>query len=304
MKMIVSVFWALVVAGAVGVAGAEPAAGVAAAGLPIKDCWVFTMANLASPPSFQKSVALVQRAHRAGYTGIFLADSKVEKFQLQDKSYARNWRKFRQACTDEGMQLIVPVCPMGYAAEFLAGDPNLAEGMPVRDAEFVVRRTANCCLATRHRNWSTARWREWKGDVPAGWTVDKPGSVSFRDDQVTLQRQAHAPPGARPEQVATGAAQPADRGQALALLPPLGDGQDRGLHVARLPRHGLSAGAGSGPGAELAAAAHPGNHGLDPLGRHLLQPGQQRGDDLLRHVGPQGRARSGGATCGSSRPGW
>ena len=37
------------------------------------------------------------------------------------------------------MQLIVGVCPMGYAAEFLAADPNLAEGMPVRDAAFVVK---------------------------------------------------------------------------------------------------------------------------------------------------------------------
>ncbi|MGA2620374.1 MAG: hypothetical protein ABSF26_22365 [Thermoguttaceae bacterium] len=183
MKMILSMFSALVLAGAVGMAAEEPAAGAATAGVQLKDYWVFAMTNLASPPLLEKILALMQRAHRAGYTGIFLCDSKVEKFQLQDKSYARKWRQFRQACTDEGMQLVVPVCSMGYNAEFLAGDPNLAEGMPVRGAEFVVRdgKLLPSDTTTKLVNGSLA---QWKGDVPRGWTVDKPGVVSFRDEQV------------------------------------------------------------------------------------------------------------------------
>ena len=38
----------------------------------------------------KRRIDLMKRARRAGYNGIFVADSKFDKFQLQDKSYARN----------------------------------------------------------------------------------------------------------------------------------------------------------------------------------------------------------------------
>ncbi len=125
-----------------------------------------------------------------------MADSKFDKFQLQDKSYARNVRRLRQACTEHEMELIVPVCPVGYAAEFLAADPNLAEGMPVRKALFVVRDgklTPRDDLA-RLVNGSL---EQWKRGSPVGWTVDQPGSVSCKDDEVTYDgkptlRQDHS----------------------------------------------------------------------------------------------------------------
>ena len=90
------------------------------------------MTNLASEDALQKTLALIERAQRAGYNGILLTDSKFAKPQLQPKHYARNVRLLREACSRLGMTLAVGVCPMGYAAELLAADPNLAEGMPVR----------------------------------------------------------------------------------------------------------------------------------------------------------------------------
>ena len=162
----------------------------------LKYRWVFTMTNLAREEALQKTLDLMQRARRAGYNGIFVADSKFDKFQLQDKSYARNVRRLRQACTEHEMELIVPVCPVGYAAEFLAADPNLAEGMPVRKALFVVRDgklTPRDDLA-RLVNGSL---EQWKRGSPVGWTVDQPGSVSCKDDEVTYDgkptlRQDHS----------------------------------------------------------------------------------------------------------------
>ena len=81
------------------------------------------------------------------------------------------------------MALIVPVCPMGYAAEFLAADPNLAEGMPVRNALFVVEdgKLAPRDDVARLVNGSL---EQWKRGSPLGWTVDQPGTVSVKDDEV------------------------------------------------------------------------------------------------------------------------
>jgi hypothetical protein len=70
----------------------------------------------------------------------------------------------------------------------MAVDPNMAEGMPVRKTPFVVRsgRLEPLLDSAPLVNGSLA---EWKRGSPAGWTADKPGLVSFRDDQVTCQGQ-------------------------------------------------------------------------------------------------------------------
>ena len=196
MKRIVLMFSALLASVSVSPADDSGPAKAARPGVQIQDCWVFTMANLLSEDSLQKTIDLVKRAKRAGYNGLLLSDSKMAKFQLQDKSYARNCRKLRQVSTDNAMKLIVCVCPMGYAAEFMAVDPNLAEGMPVRKAPFVVRsgRLEPLLDSPPLAGGSLA---EWKRGSPAGWTADKPGLVSFRDDQVTCEgrptlRQEHS----------------------------------------------------------------------------------------------------------------
>ena len=151
--------------------------------LQIKYRWVFTMTNLAREEALQKTLDLMKRARRAGYNGILVADSKFDKFQLQEKSYDRNVRRLRQACSQQQMALIVSVCPMGYAAEFLAADPNLAEGMPVRNALFVVQdgKLAPRDDVARLVNGSL---EQWKRGSPLGWTVDEPGTVSVKDDAV------------------------------------------------------------------------------------------------------------------------
>jgi hypothetical protein len=164
--------------------------------LEIKYRWVFTMTNLAREEALQKTIDLMNRAKRAGYNGIFVADSKFAKFQLQEKFYAGNVRRLRQACSEQQMQLIVDVCPMGYAAEFLAADPNLAEGMPVRNATFVVQdgKLLPRDDVARLLNGSL---EQWSRGSPTGWTVDQPGAVSCKDDEVTYDgkptlRQDHS----------------------------------------------------------------------------------------------------------------
>lgn len=166
------------------------------AGVSMERRWVFTMTNLASDEALAKTTELMRRAKRAGYNGIVVSDSKFAKHQLQPKSYDQNVRRFRKACRDEGMDLVAAVFPIGYAAELLAADPNLAEGMPVRNAPFVVR--GGKLLPADETQLVNGTFENWKGDVPRGWSVDKPGLVSFRDEQVRYQgrptlRQEHAP---------------------------------------------------------------------------------------------------------------
>ena len=100
--------------------------------------WMYLMTNLINPKSFDDAVALVKRSAKAGYTGIAIYDSKFAKFKFYPDHPAK-LAEFRKACDEAKMDFIVGVTPMGYSDELLANDPNLAEGMPVRNAVFVVK---------------------------------------------------------------------------------------------------------------------------------------------------------------------
>ena len=159
--------------------------------------WVHVMTNLAQDDVADKLIALMRRAKAAGYNGFVVSDVKFSKFQIAPPATIKNLRRFRQTTRAEGMDFIAAVAPFGYADMFLSNDPNLAEGMPVREAEFVVRdgKLAPFDDTTRLVNGGL---EEWKGGVPIGWTVDEPGRCSFRDEpahegKVCLRQQEAAP---------------------------------------------------------------------------------------------------------------
>ncbi|MFB3894565.1 MAG: hypothetical protein ACE15C_21395 [Phycisphaerae bacterium] len=146
--------------------------------------WVFTFANFAREDVAQKTTDLMKQARKIGYNGILVADSKFDKLQLQPPTYADALKKFRAACAEQKMKLIVAVTPFGYADTFLTHDPNLAEGMPVRKATFIVKdgKLVPFDDTTKIVNGSFEQWA--KENLPAGWEVDEPGKVSFADDSV------------------------------------------------------------------------------------------------------------------------
>ena len=148
----------------------------------LKPCrkWVYVMANFGVNERTDAAIALLRRAKKAGYNGMVVSDVKFEKFQLATPDLKANVKRFRQACTEEGMELIACVAPFGYADYLLSNDPNLAEGMPVRNASFIVKggKLVPFDDTTKLVNGNL---EDWKSDVPTGWDVEKPGTVSFRD---------------------------------------------------------------------------------------------------------------------------
>ena len=77
--------------------------------------------------------------------------------------------------------------------------PITPEGMPVREATFVVKegRLVPFDDTTKLTNGSLD---EWGKHGPAGWSVDEPGKISFRDEAVKHEGAASL----RQEEVAAG----------------------------------------------------------------------------------------------------
>jgi hypothetical protein len=103
------------------------------------DRWVYSMHNLQVEKSTDEVVQLVDRAAKAGYTGVVLADYKLNILDRVPEGYFRNVARVKKAADAANIELIPLVFPIGYSKGILVHDPNLAAGLPVKDAPFVTK---------------------------------------------------------------------------------------------------------------------------------------------------------------------
>jgi hypothetical protein len=98
--------------------------------------FVYATTKLADAAEIENLVSLMRRAAAARYDGIVLAESGREGERATDEMAAA---RIRRVADGLGLEIIPAVFPIGDSRRLLAHDPNLAEGLPVRDALFVVR---------------------------------------------------------------------------------------------------------------------------------------------------------------------
>ena len=106
-----------------------------------RELWIYCPTNLLVDKNLDKLDTLWKRAHTAGYTHVLLADSKLSRMDLLGSNaghYTANVDRVKKIAADDGMTLIPAVFSIGYSNDLLGHDPNLAEGLPVKDTPFVV----------------------------------------------------------------------------------------------------------------------------------------------------------------------
>lgn len=101
--------------------------------------WIYLSTNLQVDQNVKEAVALFQRGHSAGYTHVMLADSKFSRLHDVPERYFKNCEQVKEAAKKNGLQIVPALFGMGYSNDLLNRNPNLAEGLPVKDALFVVK---------------------------------------------------------------------------------------------------------------------------------------------------------------------
>src|SRR5215470_15993467 len=101
--------------------------------------WLYLQQNLQVAENLPKIEAILRRAAKAGYNGVVLADYKLNILDRVPAHYFRNAERVKKAARAAGIEIIPAVFPVGYSSGILAHDPNLAEGLPVKEAPFVVK---------------------------------------------------------------------------------------------------------------------------------------------------------------------
>lgn len=108
-------------------------------GASAREHWLYLPANFQVDAEAERVTGLLARAKAAGYDHALVADSKFARIGTLPEGYFRNVERVRQSAGKLGIALVPAVFPVGYSNDLLFHDPNLAEGLPVKEALFVVR---------------------------------------------------------------------------------------------------------------------------------------------------------------------
>jgi hypothetical protein len=147
--------------------------------------WFYASHNLMVDASADDLIALIGRAGKSGYNGLVLADYKLNVLDRVIPRYFQNVARVRKAADAAGIEIIPCVFPIGYSDGILAHDPNLAEGLTVRDAPFVVRGREAVLAPEKPVRLLNGGLEETKGDRFPGFDFqDNPGQTTFADRDV------------------------------------------------------------------------------------------------------------------------
>ena len=158
------------------------AAGAAGAAEPkYADRWVYCQHNLLVDKNVDDVIRLVERSAKAVYTGLVLADYKFNILDRMPDRYFQNVERLKKAAAANKVELIPCVFPIGYSDGLLMHDPNLAEGVPVKDAPFVAR-GKELVPAGEPVKLVNGDFERARGDTFTGFSFqDEPGKSTFAD---------------------------------------------------------------------------------------------------------------------------
>jgi hypothetical protein len=147
--------------------------------------WLWVMSNLMVNAEADRVVGLIERGAKDGYNGLVLADYKMNLLDQVQPNYFPNAKRVLEAAKEANIEVIPSIIPIGYSNGLLMHDTNLAEGMPVVNAPFVVKGREARLSHDPSLNFSAGDMETSRGDAILGFGYqDEPGKASFADREI------------------------------------------------------------------------------------------------------------------------
>ena len=152
--------------------------------------WVYVSRGLHKDQDVEDVRGIVKTAAEHRLNGMVLA-AGLDLLDRQPAEYLRRLEAVKQACAERRVEIIPIIFSAGYGGSVLAYDRNLAEGLLVKDARFVVRGREARLETDLPVEISNGGFEDHAGDRVRGCRFhDLPGKVSFVDTQVAKEGQA------------------------------------------------------------------------------------------------------------------
>lgn len=163
--------------------------------------WVRVASNLRDDSEVERLRQIVTTASEHGLNGIALS-AGLDQLDQKTPDYFQRLKQVREICAERKIDIIPSFFSAGYGGSVLSHDKNLAAGLPVRDALFVVgdgkarfveeplARLANGSFETYQPDGIEGFAIESKpGEVTVDSTEAKEGRVSVRFETVSEPRR-------------------------------------------------------------------------------------------------------------------
>ncbi len=148
------------------------------------DRWVFVMLPLTRDEHVAKIRDIVRTAAAHGLNGMVLS-AGFDSIDLWDKARIRRLLQVRDIAAQAGIEIIPLGFSIGYAGGILAHNPNLAAGLPVRNALFVVRGGQATLRPDPPVSIENGGFERFSGNNFAGFRFhDSPGQITFADTKI------------------------------------------------------------------------------------------------------------------------
>ncbi|MGC9004021.1 MAG: carbohydrate binding domain-containing protein [bacterium] len=145
--------------------------------------WIFGF-DFQKEEEIQKIKDILNVAKESGYNGVVFS-AGLDMLCKQNETYFKNLKEFRDYCKKLNLELIPAVFSIGYGGGILAHNRNLAEGLPVVDALFIVKGNEAIFTPDSEVKILNGGFEEFSGNTFKHFNFhDQPGEVSFVDTQV------------------------------------------------------------------------------------------------------------------------
>jgi hypothetical protein len=130
--------------------------------------WVYSTTNFQVDKSVDDLITLMERSKKAGYNGILINDYKFGKIDDRPKNYYSNLTRVKLASEKIGIEIIPGVMPIGYSNSILINNPNLAEGIAVKNCLMKVK-SGEASVLDSHNFLLEGNLETADKNVPIGW---------------------------------------------------------------------------------------------------------------------------------------
>ncbi|NQT87993.1 hypothetical protein HQ560_14595 [bacterium] len=146
--------------------------------------WVFVSRGLHKDQDVEDIRGIVRTAAKHGLNGMVLSGG-LDRIALQPDHYFQRLEAVKALCREHKIEIIPIIFSAGYGGSVLAHDRNLAAGIPVRDALYVVRGRTATLAPDPPPTLVNGGFEDHKGHRVTGYRFhDLPGTISFVDTQI------------------------------------------------------------------------------------------------------------------------
>jgi len=146
--------------------------------------WVYVSRSLHSDSDVADINSITKTASEHGLNGMVLA-AGLDNLDLQPPEFFKRLEQVKQICTQRNIEIIPTGFSVGYGGSVLSHDKNLAAGIAVKDALFVVENGTAHLVSDPPVQIVNPGFEEYDGNILAGYKFhDRPGEVSFIDREV------------------------------------------------------------------------------------------------------------------------